>query len=60
MTQHEFDQMPAEAVHRIGMHSVANYPEAAARKLGWPIPSAAREQVVLGIALLVRARRRAR
>jgi hypothetical protein len=56
MSQYEFDQMLAEAVHRIGINPVENYLTAAARKLGWPIPPAARDQVVLGIALLVWAR----
>jgi hypothetical protein len=53
MTKHEFDQM-LEAVHRIGLGPVENYLTAAAEKLGWPIPPAAREQVLLDIALLAR------
>jgi hypothetical protein len=47
----EFEQMLAEAVHRIGMHPVENYLTDAAKRFGWPIPPTAREQVMLGIAL---------
>jgi hypothetical protein len=45
----------AEAAHRIGLEPVFAYLDAAARDVGWPIPPAAREQVVLGVVLLVQA-----
>jgi hypothetical protein len=43
MTDYDFDQMFAEAVHRIGQDSVARYLIAAAKVVGWPIPRAAIE-----------------
>jgi hypothetical protein len=38
MTDYEFDQMFAEAIHRIGFDPVFRYLSAAARHIGWPIP----------------------
>jgi hypothetical protein len=58
MTQYDFDQCFAEAVHRIGRDPVALYLTAAARRLGWPIPPEHRRQIVLGLAILVRAKKK--
>ena len=53
-----FDELVAEAVHRIGRRTVFAYLEVAARRYGWPIPPNARAAVVIPLALLVRKRTR--
>ena len=58
MTKYEFDQMFAEAVVRIGIYPVFRYLEAAARRVGWPIPPEHRHQIVLGLAILLRAKKK--
>jgi hypothetical protein len=55
MTDYEFDQMFAEAVHRIGQGPVVRYLTAVARDLGWPVPRRYRNQVIFGLYLLVKA-----
>ena len=49
MTKYEFDQMFAEAVVRIGIYPVFRYLEAAARRVGWPIPPEHRHQIITGL-----------
>ena len=58
MTEYEFNQMFAEAKHRIGLDPVFRYLKAAARRVGWPIPPEHRHQIVLGLAILVRAKKK--
>jgi hypothetical protein len=53
MSKYEFDQLCAEAIVRIGRDPVFRYLEAAARRVGWPIPQQHREQVVFTMVLLV-------
>jgi hypothetical protein len=55
MTEYEFDQFFAEAVHRIGLPTVARYLIAASEDLGWPIPRRHRKLVITGLVLLIRA-----
>jgi len=59
MSEYEFNQMFAEAIVRIGRDPVARYLTAAARRVGWPIPPERRCQLIIGLALLVRAKERA-
>jgi hypothetical protein len=39
LSEYDFDQMLAEAVHRIGVDRVFRGVEPLARKYGWPIPA---------------------
>jgi len=50
MTQYDFDQCFAEAVHRIGRPPVEQYLTAVADDLGSPIPHKYRRQVIIGLA----------
>ena len=59
MTEYEFAQCFAEAVHRIVRPPVERYLTAVADDLGWPIPHKYRRQVIIGLARLVRAQERA-
>jgi hypothetical protein len=56
MTDYDFDQCFAEAIHRIGEGPVFRYLEAAARRVGWPIPPEHRHQIITGLCLLVKAK----
>ncbi len=51
----EFDQLVAEAVHRIGQLRVDIYLTNIAERTGWPIPPQDRFMVAAGLALLVQA-----
>lgn len=49
MTEHDFNQMIAEATHHHGVHAVLPLIERAARIFGWPIPAEYRVDVILGL-----------
>lgn len=53
-SEYDFDQLVAEAVHRIGQPAVAEYISAAARDFGWPIPAHHRARVGAELSALVR------
>jgi len=44
-SDYEFQQLVAEAVHRVGKSAVERYLSAAARDFGWPIPPQHRAHV---------------
>ena len=52
-SEYEFDQLVAEAVHRVGQPVVAEYLSAAARDFGWPIPPRHRARVSAALSALV-------
>jgi hypothetical protein len=55
LTAYEFDQVVAEAVHRIGRPRVEAYMMRAADLFGWPIPEEDRPKVGHGIYLLLKS-----
>ena len=59
-TDYEFDQMVAEAKHKLGAEPVLGVLEAAAALFGWPIPPGRRDSVLLPLAKMVAAQRAAR
>ncbi len=54
-TASEFEQVVAEAVHRIGRPMVETYLIDAADRFGWPIRAEYRLSVGTGLALLVQS-----
>ena len=54
LSEYDFDQMLAEAVHRIGVDRVFRGVEPLARKYGWPIPADKRPVVATVVAILVK------
>jgi hypothetical protein len=55
LTEYEFDQVVAEAMHRIGRPQVEAYMMRAADLFGWPIPEEDRIAVGHGIYLLLKS-----
>ena len=55
MQETEFEQVVAEAVHRIGQPLVEAFLIEAAGQVGWPIPPERRLRVGALLALMVRA-----
>ena len=53
LTQYEFDQMMAEAVHRVGVDPVEIALSEAGKQFGWPIPDEHQAEVAAGIAIIV-------
>lgn len=56
MTDYDFKQMIAEAVHIHGVDAVLPVIERAAKVFGWPIPAPYREDVILGLLAVLQAR----
>jgi hypothetical protein len=54
LSEYDFDQMMAEAVHKIGADRVYQCVEPLARKYGWPIPVDKRPVVATVVAILVK------
>ena len=54
LSEYDFDQMMAEAVHKIGVDRVFRCVEPLARKYGWPIPADKRPVVATVVAILVK------
>jgi hypothetical protein len=53
LTQYEFEQMIAEAVHRVGGGPVEIALSEAGKQFGWPIPAEHQAEVAAGIAIIV-------
>jgi len=54
LSEYDFDQIMAEAVHEIGVDRVFRCVEPLARKYGWPIPADKRPVVATVVAILVK------
>jgi hypothetical protein len=52
-SEYEFDQLVAEAVHRVGKQPIADFLDATARTVGWPIPPQQRALVGANLSRLV-------
>ena len=54
LSEYDFDQIMAEAVHKIGVDRVFRCVEPLAHKYGWPIPADKRPFVATVVTILVK------